>query len=389
MTGTVNIAVVGLNFGASFVPSYKFHPLVGEVTICDFNRDLVTQVGDRWDITKRAYSLEEVLNDPDIDAVHLLTNITGHADQAVAVLEAGKHCAVAVPMALTLEDVATIVAAQEKSGKVYMLAETVIFTRNFLFVQHLLDSGQMGNIQFMRGAHYQDMDGWPAYWKGMPPMYYATHALAPAYAATKSRAKRVVCFGSGKMREQLHEPYGNPYPMQTALFQMEDGTLAEVTRTLFHNPRGYTEAFTIGGDNITFETGQLDTDLPVMWKYKDDGVFDPDMKLTTYTTMGREVTEERIDPPDQLHLIPEQIHKYTKSHSVTSLSDPDDVFEYNTIGGFHPHLVNEFVNAATGQKAPEFDIYRAADLTAACLAAHESAMAGGSDTVIQSFRQPK
>jgi hypothetical protein len=126
-----------------------------------------------------------------------------------------------------------------------------------------------------------------------------------------------------------------------------------------------------------------------MWKYKDDGVFDPDMKLTTYTTMGREVTEERIDPPDQLHLIPEQIHKYTRSHSVTSLSDPEDVFEYNTIGGFHPHLVHEFINAVTGQKTPEFDIYRASDLTAACLAAHESAMAGGRDTVIHSFRQPE
>jgi predicted dehydrogenase len=389
MTGTVNVAVVGLNFGASFVPSYKFHPLVGEVTICDFNQDLVAQVGDRWDIPKRAQSLQEVLDDPAIDAVHLLTNITGHADQAVAVLEAGKHCAVAVPMALTMDDVARIVAAQEKSGKVYMLAESVIFTRNFLLVKHLLESGEMGNIQFMRGAHYQDMDGWPAYWKGMPPMYYATHALAPAYAATGSRAKRVVCLGSGKMREQLHEPYGNPYPMETALFQMEDGTLAEVTRTLFHNPRGYTEAFTIAGDNITFETGQLDTDLPVMWRYKDDGVFDPDMKLATYTTMGREVTEERIEAPDQLHFIPEQIHKYTRSHTATSLTNPDEQFEYNTIGGFHPHLVNEFVNAAAGLRTPEFDIYRAADLTAACLAAHESAMANGSDTEIQSFRRPE
>ncbi|YCK79716.1 Gfo/Idh/MocA family oxidoreductase (plasmid) [Arthrobacter sp. D3-18] len=385
MTGTVNIAVVGLNFGASFVPSYKHHPQVGEVTICDFNQHLVSQVGERWDITKRAHSLQSVLDDPDINAVHLLTNITGHADQAVAVLEAGKHCAVAVPMALTMEDVARIVAAQEKSRKVYMLAETVIFTRNFLYVQQLLKTGQMGNIQFMRGAHYQDVDGWPSYWKGMPPMYYATHALAPAFAATGSRAKRVVCFGSGKMREQLHEPYGNPHPMQTALFQMEDGTLAEVTRTLFHNPRGYTEAFTIGGDNITFETGQLDADRPVMWRYKDDGVFDPDMKLTTYTTMGREVTEERIDPPDQLHLIPEPIHKYTRSHTVTSLRDPEDVFEYTTIGGFHPHLVHEFINAAAGQRTPEFDIYRAADLTAACLAAHDSAMADGSDTVIREF----
>lgn len=387
MSNKINIAVVGLNFGSSFVPSYKYHPGVGEVTICDFNRDLVNRVGDRWDIPKRYYSLDEVLSDPAIDAVHLLTNITGHVDQSVAVLESGKHCACAVPMSLTSEGVERIVAAQEKSGKVYMLAETVIFTRNFLFVKKLLEAGEMGRIQFMRGAHYQDMDGWPEYWKGMPPMYYATHALAPAYAATRSRAKRVVCFGSGHMREQLHEPYGNPYPMQTAMFEMEDGTLAEITRTLFHNPRGYTEAFTIAGDNITFETGQLDKDLPVMWRYKDNGDFDPDMKLETYTTMGREVEEGRIDPPDQLDLIPEEIHSYTRSQTITSLTDPVDVFEYASIGGFHPHVVNEFVTSAAGHRTPQFDIYRSAELTAACLAAHESAMIGGKEVTIPKFRE--
>ena len=381
----INIAVVGLNFGSSFVPSYKFHPNVGEVTICDLNTELVTRVGDRWGIDKRYGSLEEVLADESIDAVHLLTNITSHVDQSVAVLEANKHCACAVPMSLSIEGVERIIAAQQASGKTYMLAESVIFTRNYLYVKRMIDSGEMGHIQFIRGAHYQDMEGWPAYWKGMPPMFYGTHALAPAFAATNGRAKRVVCFGSGKMREQLHKPYGNPFPMQTALFEMEDGTLAEITRTLFNNPRGYTEAFTISGENVTFETGQLDTDLPVVWRYKDNGVFDPEMKLETFTTMGREVTEDRIDPVDQLENLPEEIRPFTRSHTVTSAADPDDVFDYATIGGFHPHLVDEFVTSVIENRAPQFDVYRSADLTAACLTAHESAMAGGKEVLIPRF----
>jgi predicted dehydrogenase len=385
MAEQINVAIVGLNFGSSFVPSYKFHPRVGEVTICDLNPTLVSQVGDRWDITRRYSSLDEVLADDTIDAVHLLTNITSHVDQSVAVLDAHKHCACAVPMSLTQEGIERIVKAQEASEREYLLAESVIFTRNYLYVKELLESGEMGRIQFMRGAHYQDMDGWPAYWKGMPPMFYATHALAPSFAATKSRAKRVVCFGSGAMREQLHEQYGNPYPMETALFEMEDGTLSEVTRTLFYNPRGYTEAFTIGGENVTFETGQLDTDLPVVWKYKDHGVFDPDMKLETFTTMGRQVTEDRIDPPDHLDALPEGVREFTRSHRIASLTDPTDVFDYVTIGGFHPHLVDEFVMSIVGDRRPEFDVYGAANLTAACLAAHESAMAGGTEVMIPEF----
>ncbi|MFV0426486.1 MAG: Gfo/Idh/MocA family protein [Beutenbergiaceae bacterium] len=383
----VNVAVVGLNFGASFVPSYKFHPRVGEVTICDTNQALVQRVGDRWDIQHRAHSLEQVLSDPTIEAVHLLTSIPLHVDHAVAVLDSGKHCVCAVPMALSREGVLRVAAAQARSGKLYLLGESVTFSRNFLYVRRLLDSGEMGRIQFMRGAHYQDMDGWPQYWRGMPPMYYATHALAPAYSATGLRAKRVVCFGSGQMRAGLHEPYGNPFPMQTALFQMEDDTLCEVTRTLFHNPRGYTESFTIAGDNITFETGQLDSDLPVVWRYLDNGDFDPDMRLETFTTMGRQVSEERVDPPDQLDLLPAAIGHLTQSQRFTSMTDPDDCFDYLSIGGFQPHLANAFVLGALGERSPEFAIEGAADLTLACMAAHDSAMAGGHDTPIPTLAQ--
>ena len=235
----LNVAIVGLNFGVLFVPRYKFHPNVGEITICDFNREIVRTIGDRLGIKKHCYSLDDVINDPDIDAVHLLTNIPDHAKQSADVLRAGKHCACAVPMSITHQGIRDVMTAQEESGKKYVLMETIIFTRAYLYAQSMIDSGEMGNIQFVKGAHYQDMEGWPNYWKGMPPMYYASHALAPAFAALKCRAKRVVCFGSGKMREALHQLYGNPYPMQTALYEMEDGTLAEITRTLFANSRGY------------------------------------------------------------------------------------------------------------------------------------------------------
>jgi predicted dehydrogenase len=80
MVKKLNVAVVGLNFGANFAVCYKFHPLVGELSICDLNPALVEKVGDRLDVQKRFYRLEDVLADPAIDAVHLLTRIPDHED---------------------------------------------------------------------------------------------------------------------------------------------------------------------------------------------------------------------------------------------------------------------------------------------------------------------
>jgi predicted dehydrogenase len=66
----LNVAAAGLNFGANFAVCYKFHPLVGELSVCDLNPDLLNKAGDRLDIQKRFYRLEAVAPDPAIDAVH-------------------------------------------------------------------------------------------------------------------------------------------------------------------------------------------------------------------------------------------------------------------------------------------------------------------------------
>jgi predicted dehydrogenase len=379
----VNIAVVGLNFGANFAHCYRFHPNVGELTICDLNHDLVNQIGDRLGIRKRYFDLADVLNDPTIDAVHLLTNIPDHDKQSIAVLEADKHCACAVPMSINKDGIYNVINAQKKSGKKYMLMETIHFTRNYLYAQKMIDTGEIGHIQYIKGVHCQDMEGWPSYWKGLPPVFYASHAVAPAFVALKCDAKRVICFGTGKMREEMHKQYGNPYPVQMALYEMEDGTLAEVTRTLFYSARGFAEGFSICGDLAAFETGQINDDLPVVFKYRDNGIFDPDH----IPGIGREILEQRISPPDRLDLLPMELYCFTNPHVRAGITDPSDtyLFQPGPSGGYHPHVVNAFIRYLTEEIEPFFNISNAARLTAACICAHESSMAGGKEIIIPKF----
>lgn len=43
--------------------------------------------------------------------------------------------------------------------------ETTIFQREFLYIQELYKKGELGRLQYMTCAHYQDMEGWPEYWE--------------------------------------------------------------------------------------------------------------------------------------------------------------------------------------------------------------------------------
>ena len=363
----VRIAVVGLRFGASFVPIYQQHPDVTAVAVCDLDPERRSAAGNKNIIPseRRIETLDAVLASDEWDAVHLATPVPLHVEQAVAALHAGKHVASAVPAGTTLDGLRQLVTAQRETGRSYMMMETAIYTREFLYVKDLYDRGVIGRIQLLRGAHYQDMDGWPPYWAGLPPMHYATHALGPLLHLTGARATSVTCLGSGQMRADLHTQYGNPFPVETATFKLAgpgvDGVAAEVTRSLFETAVTFKESFDVYGDRATFLWPQIPGDAPALIALGDP----PDRGAGA----RRPVTVERPEIPYRPDLLPAPLAQFASGGH----------------GGSHPHLVHEFIRSIVEERPPAVDVTRAANWTAAGLCAHESAMRGGEPIAIPDF----
>jgi len=372
----LNVALVGLRFGAEFLPIYLHHPDVAEVTICDTDAGVLAGMGGKFGVKRRCARLEDVLDSKGIDAVHLVTPIPLHAGQTLAVLRSGRHCACTVPAATSIEDLRAIVAARKESGRKYMMMETAVYTRGFLLARDMLEGGGIGRIQFLRGAHYQDMENWPDYWMGLPPMHYATHAVSPLLALAGRRAAGVHCFGSGAMREELVARYGNPYPAETAIFRLEGENLAaEVTRTLFETARSYTEAFSVYGDKAGFEWQQLENEEdPVAFRMG-----------PRQAGRGRSMTAERVSPPDRADLLPEEIARFTRRGVYDEKNPHLSFLQGGGHHGSHPHLVHEFVRAIVEDREPYSGAVTAANWTAAGVCAHQSAMAGGAPVEIPAF----
>src|SRR3954469_16093600 len=292
----IRVAIIGLGFGAEFIPIYQAYPGAEVSAICRRSRKDLDECGDRWKIGKRYTSFDQVLADPEIDAVHINSPIADHAPQSLAALQAGKHVACTVPMATSIDDCRKIVEARRASGKVYMMMETVVYSREYLFVKDLYDRGELGRIQFLRGSHQQDMEGWPGYWEGLPPMHYATHCVSPCLAILGKHAEHVVCHGSGRIDESLIPKYGSPFAIETATFKIRDSDVcAEVTRSLFNVARQYRESFDAYGDKKSFEWQQVENEEPVIH------------------TRGKPEPEipERVPVPDYSKLLPGPIQRFT------------------------------------------------------------------------------
>ncbi len=104
MTRRINVAIVGLGFGAEFIPIYQNHPNAHLYAICQRSEAKLDALGKAFEIEKRYSNYDDLLKDSNVDAVHINTPIPDHASQSIKALKAGKHVACTVPMATSIED---------------------------------------------------------------------------------------------------------------------------------------------------------------------------------------------------------------------------------------------------------------------------------------------
>lgn len=375
----IRVAIVGLGFGAEFIPIYQTHPHAEMYAICRRNKAELDRCGDRFGIKARYTNYSDLLKDPNVDAVHINSPIPDHAPQSLAALKAGKHVACTVPMGTTVDECKSLVEAQRASGKVYMMMETVVYSREYLFVKELYDKGELGRIQFLRGSHQQDMDGWPDYWPGLPPMHYATHCVSPCLAILSSPGKpalaeSVVCHGSGRIREELISRYGSPFSYETATFKVAGSdVVAEVTRSLFDTARQYRESFDVYGSKKSFEWQQVENEEPVIHT-----------KSTTEKPLAEPDIPRRVKVPDYARLLPEPIRRFTQPAAIQD-AEHLSFLQGGGHGGSHPHLANAFLLACLGEKPAFPDAPTSANWTMVGICAHQSAMKGGERVVLPKF----
>lgn len=355
----LNVAIVGLEFGAEFIPIYQQHPNASMYAICQRTKAHLDEVGERFGVERRYDDYEELLADPDVDIVHINTPLQLHADQVVAALEAGKHVGCTIPMATSVEDCRRIVEAQRASGRVYMMMETVLYSREFLYLREQFETGQLGKVQFLRSSHHQDMTGWPSYWDGMPPMYNATHAMSPVFGLCGNEAEWVECVGSGTIFKRMHAAYGSTYAVASAHVKFRGSDLAaEVTRHLWAVARQYRESFDVYGAVRSFEWEQTAGAGHVLY-------------------LGE--APRQIEVPDFADRLPKEIRQFTRAGVYTAQGDAEhrSFVQGGGHGGSHPHLAHRLLMAVRGEADPYPNAVQAANITCAGILAHESAQLGG------------
>ena len=362
-TTRINIAIIGLGFGAEFIPIYQRHPDARMYAICQRDIEKLDAIGDAFEVARRFSNFFDVLKDPQVDAVHINSPIPDHAWMSIAALEAGKHVACTVPMATSISDCKKIVELQKKKRRKYMMMETVVYAREYLFMKQLLDQGELGKLQFVQASHQQDMDGWPNYWPGLPPMWYATHCVGPVAGLIGKPAEYVSCFGSGTIRRELVKKYRCPFAVETAHIKFKGTDVnARIIRSLFDTARQYRESIDVYGSRRSVEWPLVEHESLVLHTAKR-----PEAKIP-----------KPVKSPDFASRLPSTIRRFT-TKGVYDLGKKTHLSFTQGAGhgGSHPHLVHEFLRALIENRDPFPNAKQSANWTCVGLCAHESALRGG------------
>ncbi|MHB0877261.1 MAG: Gfo/Idh/MocA family protein [Anaerolineae bacterium] len=374
----VRIAVVGLGwrgimtwFGMlQSLPGYRI------TAICDPIESLHARAVARLNHPEevKVYSrYEDVLADGNVDAVALTVRCREQGALAAMALEAGKHVNCEVPASHSIEDCWRIVRAQERSGKVYQLAEQ---TRYWGFVQawrKLVAEGQLGHVtlcegqyfHYYVGQHFRDpstnrfvhpseLGQYPSavgtWLNEMPPIHYLPHELSPMLKVLDDRITQVVGM-STRPQSYAHPEIQTP-DMQMALMKTEKDAILRMGVSFSQpHPHANYHWYHVMGTGGAVEWKRADRDLPRLWL-----------------------------AGEQMHDMSEVDWRYERTDApAEALGSGHGDADYYVHAAFRDAIL---------KGTPlEFDVYRAMDTAAPAILAAESMAEGSVPKQVPDFRQ--
>src|SRR6476620_4186679 len=132
-------------------PGYLEQPRCAVVALCDTDCARAELRARRWAITPTIYKdYAELLADPAVDAVELLTPTYLHAEQIIAALAAGKHVSCQKPIAVSVAEADRIADAVATARTTFRVTENFLYYPPIVKAKELLDAGAIGEPSLVR-----------------------------------------------------------------------------------------------------------------------------------------------------------------------------------------------------------------------------------------------
>ncbi len=151
MSDKLRVAVIGTGgFGGYHLRTWQEVEEAQVVGVYDISAEAARKAAALYDLPKAYESLDDVLADGEVDAVDVCVPNKVHAQVAIAAMEAGKHCLCEKPLAASPDEIHSMIAARDATGRLLMTAQHMRFEQRSAAFKRVIDAGGLGEVYYTR-----------------------------------------------------------------------------------------------------------------------------------------------------------------------------------------------------------------------------------------------
>ena len=154
MKNKLNIAVIGCSgMGKQHMRGVIAKEGASLYAVCDTAQERLIECRDEFSVPVATSDWRDLVNDPALDAVVIVTPDKLHTEMTVAFLRAGKDVLCEKPMALTVAECEEMMRVEKESGRRLMIGQVCRCTPAFLMAKELVSSGRIGELFFVESEY--------------------------------------------------------------------------------------------------------------------------------------------------------------------------------------------------------------------------------------------
>ena len=147
----INVPFVGCGRIADLhILGYQHDDRARVYALCDTDEAILEQRKVEWGVEKITTDFDEILADPKVDAVEILTPQLLHESMTIAAARAGKHIALQKPMTIDLASADRMIEAVQDAGVVFKITENYVFYPPIVLAKKLVEDGAIGDLVHVR-----------------------------------------------------------------------------------------------------------------------------------------------------------------------------------------------------------------------------------------------
>lgn len=202
----IRIAQVGIaNHGGTILHAIRESKSLRLMSVFDIREEEADRVAREAGV-RRAHDYDEILHDPEVDAVALVTPNDMHAAQVEKAFKAGKHVFVEKPIARTVAEAKRMIARAKAAGLTLMVGHNTRRRMIFRRAKEVLGGGQLGSVagvemNISRSVGLSDVPSWksdPKTTPLLPMIQLGIHFVDVVHYLFGTTTSRVSCFASNR-----------------------------------------------------------------------------------------------------------------------------------------------------------------------------------------------